>query len=207
MVQSSRFWDRIAKGYAKKPVPDEGIYQEKLQITREYLQPEMEIVEFGCGTGTTALAHAPYVKHIQAIDISAKMIEIARRKTEEAGTQNVDFSQSDLLSLPLQDSSVDVVLGLNILHLLDDRDETINRAHRILKPGGVFITSTACIGETAAYLRFIAPIGKWIGLMPLVKVFTIAELEKSMAEAGFTIDRKLVPEKSKSNCFLVAVKA
>lgn len=207
MVQSSRFWDRIAKGYAKKPVPDEGIYQEKLQITREYLQPGMEVVEFGCGTGTTALAHASYVKHIQAVDISAKMIEIARAKAAEAGIQNVDFSQSDLLSLPLQDSSVDVVLGLNILHLLDDRDETINRAHRILKPGGIFITSTACIGETAAYFRFIAPVGKWIGLMPLVKVFTIAELENSMVEAGFTINRKLVPEKSKSTCFLVAVKA
>lgn len=39
----------------------------------------MEVLEFGCGTGTTALAHAAYVRHILAIDIADRMIEIARQ--------------------------------------------------------------------------------------------------------------------------------
>ena len=66
MYQPSKFWDRHAERYAKSPVADEASYQKKLQVTREYLRPDMEILEFGCGTGSTAITHAPYVKHIRS---------------------------------------------------------------------------------------------------------------------------------------------
>ena len=80
MSQPSRFWDKIADRYAKKPVSDEAAYQKKLRVTRDYLRPDMDVLEFGCGTGSTAITHAPFVKHIQAIDISSRMIEIAHGK-------------------------------------------------------------------------------------------------------------------------------
>ncbi len=51
MDRSARFWDRIAKRYARTPVADEAAYQRKLKITRGYLRPDMEVMEFGCGTG------------------------------------------------------------------------------------------------------------------------------------------------------------
>jgi cyclopropane fatty-acyl-phospholipid synthase-like methyltransferase len=44
----------------------------------------MELLEFGCGTGGTAIIHAPHVKHIRAIDISPRMIEIAKSRAEAA---------------------------------------------------------------------------------------------------------------------------
>ena len=68
--KDSRFWDRIAKKYARTPVADEAAYQKKLDITHGYFRPDMRVLEFGCGTGSTAIAHAPFVKHIHAIDIS-----------------------------------------------------------------------------------------------------------------------------------------
>ncbi len=77
---SPKFWDRIADKYSKKPVPDEAVYQKKLRITRDYLRPDSEVLEFGCGTGSTAIAHAPFVSRILANDISSRMIEIAERK-------------------------------------------------------------------------------------------------------------------------------
>ncbi len=64
MDQSARFWDKIAERYSKRPIVDEAAYQKKLQVTREYFRPDMEVLEFGCGTGSTAITHAPYVKHI-----------------------------------------------------------------------------------------------------------------------------------------------
>jgi ubiquinone/menaquinone biosynthesis C-methylase UbiE len=79
-LRQARFWDRLAKRYAKKPVADEATYQRKLQITRDHLSPAMEILEFGCGTGSTAITHAPHVRHLRAIDISSKMLEIAQGK-------------------------------------------------------------------------------------------------------------------------------
>ena len=80
MDQSTKFWDRIADRYSKQPIADEAAYEKKLRITREYFRPDMEVLEIGCGTGSTAIVHAPYVKHIQAIDLSSKMIEIAHAK-------------------------------------------------------------------------------------------------------------------------------
>ena len=79
MYQEASFWDRHAEGYSKRPIADDAAYQKKLKVTREYFQPDMEVLEFGCGTGSTAISHAPFVKHIRATDISSKMIEIARR--------------------------------------------------------------------------------------------------------------------------------
>jgi len=39
-------------------------------------------LEFGCGTGSTALLHASFVKHMTATDISDEMIEIAKQKAK-----------------------------------------------------------------------------------------------------------------------------
>ena len=67
MDRSAKFWDRIAKRYAKRPVADDAAYQKKLEITQSYFQPHMEVLEIGCGTGSTAITHAPNVKRIAAI--------------------------------------------------------------------------------------------------------------------------------------------
>ena len=92
MNRESEFWNKRADNYAKRPVSDEATYEKKLDITREYFRPDMEVLELGCGTGSTALAHAPYVKHILATDLSTRMIEIARDKAKAAGIDNVTFA-------------------------------------------------------------------------------------------------------------------
>jgi len=93
MPRPSLFWDRLAKYYSRRPVDDEQSYRKKLQVTRQSLRPEMEILEFGCGTGSTAIVHAPYVKHIHAIDFSARMLEIAQARAEALGVRNITFQQ------------------------------------------------------------------------------------------------------------------
>ncbi len=206
MDRSAKFWDKIAEGYAKQPVADEAAYQKKLQVTREYFQPEMEVLEFGCGTGSTAIAHAPYVKHIRAIDISAKMLEIARGKADAANVENITFERSTIDEFSAAEQSLDAVLGLSILHLLANKEEVIAKVYEMLKPGGVFISSTACMGDTMLrFLAFIVPIGKLLGLLPLVKAFTRKELEHSLTDAGFEIDHQWQSGKGEA-VFIVAKK-
>jgi cyclopropane fatty-acyl-phospholipid synthase-like methyltransferase len=53
MGHAAYFWDKIAEGYAKRPVADQGAYERKLATTQRYLRADMEVLEFGCGTGTT----------------------------------------------------------------------------------------------------------------------------------------------------------
>jgi ubiquinone/menaquinone biosynthesis C-methylase UbiE len=210
MARPNKFWDRHAKGYAKRPVADEAAYQKKLKVTQDYLKPDMEVLEFGCGTGTTALIHAPFVRHIRAIDISGKMLEIARAKAEAGGIKNVTFERASIEGLAATDATYDAVMGHSILHLLEDKKSAIASAHRMLKPGGVFITSTACLGGTMpalrVVLRVILPVGRFFGLLPLVKCFTEEELERDLTEAGFRIDYQWQPGKGKS-VFIVAKEA
>ncbi len=205
MDQSTKFWDRLAERYSKQPIADEAAYQKKLDVTREYFQSDSVVLELGCGTGSTAIIHAPYVKHIRAIDISSKMIEIAQGKADAQGIENITFEQSSIDDLSVQGESVDVVLGLSILHLLEDKEDAIARVYKMLKPGGVFVTSTICLEDSMKVFKLIAPVGKFFGLMPLVKAFTQKELEESLAGAGFEIDYLWLPGKGKA-VFIVAKK-
>ncbi len=203
---AAKFWDWIAKRYARTPIADEASYQKKLRVTQEYLRPGMEVLEFGCGTGSTAIVHAPHVKHIHAIDISSRMIEIARSKADASQAANVTFDQSTLDDFDVPDQRFGAVLGLNILHLLKDRDAAIAKVYRLLAPGGVFISSTACLGDWMKWFRFFAPIGKLSGSLPQVKVFTSKQLTVSLVNAGFEIDYSWQPPARSQAVFIVARK-
>jgi cyclopropane fatty-acyl-phospholipid synthase-like methyltransferase len=62
MNDEARFWDKRAEKYAQRPLADQAAYEKKLEITRRYFNPDSVVLEIGCGTGSTALAHAPYVR-------------------------------------------------------------------------------------------------------------------------------------------------
>ncbi|MEO3428347.1 class I SAM-dependent methyltransferase [Pelagibius sp. CAU 1746] len=202
---SRRFWDRTAERYARRPVADEAAYRTKLAKTREYLRPEMEVLEFGCGTGSTALTLAPHVRRILATDISAKMLEIARGKAAAAGIGNVSFEQAAIDDFETPDESFDVVLGHSILHLLHDKDAAAAKVHRMLKPGGVFVSSTVCIADMSFLLRPFLAAGHFLGFFPPVNIFTERGLLDALAAAGFAIDHQWRPGKGKA-VFIVARK-
>lgn len=188
MDHSARFWDKAARRYAKSPVGDEETYQKKLEETRAHLRPDMDVLEFGCGTGSTAIAHAPYVKHIHAIDFAPTMIEIARGKADAQNIRNVTFEHSTIEELGASGRRFDAVLGLNVLHLLESKEAAIATVYQLLEPGGVFISSTVCLDMWV--VRLLAPVGRLLRLMPRLKAFSARELEEALTAAGFQIERE-----------------
>jgi len=206
MRQSARFWDKLADKYAARPVGDEATYQKKLEITRGYLRPEMEVLEIGCGSGSTAIHHAPHVKRIRAEDFSPRLIEIGRDKAKAAGISNIDFAVSDIDDASPPEGAYDAVLALNILHLVKDRDAVIAKIHRALRPGGLFVSSTACIADKMLIAAPIIPIAQAVGKAPTVRVFGGRALRKSITAGGFTIDHDWVANKGLI-AFIVAKKA
>ena len=205
MSQSVKFWDKIADKYSKQPIADEESYQKKLKVTQEYFKPDWSVLEFGCGTGGTAIIHAPHVMHIRAIDISSEMIKIAKSKADAKGIDNITFEQLTIEELEIEDCTYDAVLGLSILHLLEDKEKAIAKVYQILKPGGMFVTSTTCMGDAYSWFKFIAPIGKALGFFPLVKIFTAQHLIESLTDAGFIIGYQWQPSKDKA-IFIAAKK-
>jgi ubiquinone/menaquinone biosynthesis C-methylase UbiE len=199
-----QFWDKIAPRYAKSPIKHEQVYQKKLTITQGYFRPEWSVFEFGCGTGTTAIIHAPHVEHILATDISGKMLEIAKRKAQDAGVENIRFEQGTLDSLDLKAESFDAVLGLNILHLLEDVEGAIARVKRLLRPGGIFVSSSGLLGELGLHFRLLIPAMQALGFAPYVKRFSKQQLVSMLIDAGFSIDHEWQP--GKGSVFIVATK-
>lgn len=205
MSKAARFWDRFAARYSRTPVPDEAIYQQKLETTQQYFTPEMEVLEIGCGTGSTAIVHAPHVKHIRAVDISQRMLEIAKDKATSEGIENITFEQASLDELEVEEESVDVILCLSILHLLEDRDAALRKLFKMLKPNGMLVSSTTCLGDNMGFFKVVGPLGYRLGVIPLLRVFTSDELKESIENTGFTIDHEWLPGKGKA-IFIIAQK-
>jgi 2-polyprenyl-3-methyl-5-hydroxy-6-metoxy-1,4-benzoquinol methylase len=201
----AHFWDRVARRYARSKVPDEASYRHKLDRTRTYLGPASEVFEFGCGTGTTALHHAPHVARVRAIDISGEMIAIAREKAAAQGAANVTF---EVGSLDTEHDAPrwDMVMAHSVLHLVPDRDAAIAGAFGMLKPGGHFVSSTICLSDGLWFLRPALPVMRMVRFAPARVVFFGADdLRAAMERAGFEIVEDWRPGKRKA-VFLVARK-
>lgn len=203
MAEQAQFWNRLADHYAASPIADEASYQTKLTETRRLLRPDMEVFEFGCGTGSTALLHSPHVRHITATDLSQRMVEIARGKAEAEGVSNVTFTRVDFATLPVTPSSYDIVMGHSILHLVPDPQAAIDKAFTMLKPGGYLVTSTVCMAwGPLALMMPIAPLGEALGKLPHLNFFTANGLEKMQRRAGFDIVQRWHPGGIKAVFFI-----
>ena len=183
----ARFWDRAARKYATDPIADPTGYERTLDRTRGLLRSTDVVIELGCGTGTTALALAPCVSRIVGTDVSREMIAIAQEKALAQAVPNAAFAVAAASHAPGADGSCDAALAFNLLHLVADRPAMLKDVHRLLKPGGLFISKTPCLSEMNPLIRLAVPVMRLIGKAPFVGFFTAAELESEVAAAGFSI--------------------
>lgn len=204
MINSQKFWNKNANKYAKSVIKDEATYQKKLAITQQYLNKNSVVLEFGCGSGSTAIIHAPYVKQILATDISDKMIEIGQKKANDYDIKNITFQQNTIDKLVHQQQEFDVILGLNILHLLEDIDSSISHVNKLLKDNGLFISSTSLLGEVNIVFRWLIALMQFVGLAPYVCVLTKKQLISKLIKTGFSIE--LEWQSNNESVFIVAKK-
>ncbi|MFZ4805823.1 MAG: class I SAM-dependent methyltransferase [Hyphomicrobiaceae bacterium] len=186
-IDHARFWDAIARKYAADRIGDMAGYERTVERTRQLLGSADTVLEIGCGTGTTALKLAPSLSRIVATDVSTEMVAIAREKAAAQGCQNAEFTVADATHVPGPDSAYDAVLAFNLLHLIADRPSTLKRIHRLLRPDGLFISKTPCLSEMNPLLRLGVPVARFFGKAPFVSFFRADQLEREIADTGFTI--------------------
>lgn len=203
---TAAFWNFMAKGYAKQPIADQASYEHKLEKTQTYLKKDMDVLEIGCGTGGTALIHAPHVKHILATDFSQSMIDIAREKASAQNIENVAFECSAIEDLNVAESSKDVILALSILHLLKHRDQNVEKLASYLKPDGILVSSTICLPRKFMPLIWLSRLVSWSGIFPVLRGFSSRDLIRSMENAGLTIDYQWQADGKYDVVFLIAKK-
>ncbi len=197
MQKEAKFWDGVAEKYAKTKITDEESYKYTLERTRSYLTKENEVLEIGCGTGSTAILLANSVKTLTASDISAEMIRIGREKAQNKGINNIRFMTNEVSKAELTPNSegqthYDAVLAFNILHLLQDLPRNLEHINNMVKPGGYFISKTTCKPTNKLSFKLLAiltilPVMQLLGKAPFVKIRKSNEFDKLITNAGFKI--------------------
>lgn len=185
----ARFWDRSARGYAKSPIADPIGYERTLDRVAGLLRPTDAVLEIGCGTGSTALRLAPKVASYLATDLSAEMIAIADEKLAASPVPGLRFAVATAGTTPAMERGFDAVLAFNVLHLVPDLDDALRRVFDQVRPGGVFVSKTACVGELNLFIRWAIPVMRLFGKAPsAVGVFREPALVQAITAAGFQIE-------------------
>lgn len=205
MTDKAKFWDRIADSYAARPVADEDAYQRKLAMTQSLFRDDFEIAEIGCGTGTTALIHAPHVARVWAADVSPEMIRIAKAKAADQGIGNTRFEVGDIETGCTDVGPFDVVMMHSLLHLLGDPGAGIGKAWDLLKPGGYFVSSTVCLKSRIWLYGPMIALMRLFGRAPLVQFLSVPSLKQDITAAGFEIVEDWEPKPGQS-VFIIARK-
>lgn len=204
MVSAVEFWDRIAPKYAKDPIKNMTAYEATIDRVRAKLSRDDKVLEFGCGTGSTAILLAPSVAQYTGSDISPGMIKIAQAKAKDHG--NLDFTVAGAADSLGDRGQFDAVLGFNILHLVPDLDAVLARSFALLRPGGQFITKSPALREMGFHIRLMLPVMQFFGKAPYVGFFGRAELEAKIRKAGFQIDEARTFDRAPHSWFIVARK-
>ncbi len=186
MSSVEQFWDRIAQRYAARPIGDMPSYDLTMERTRAHLTRSDRVLELGCGTGTTALRLADAVEHLTATDLSAGMIGIARNKALATGATNVTFRHAALRDAA-GGEQFDAVLAFNLLHLLADLPGDLAAIHAMVKPGGLFISKSACLRGRGAHLRLLLGVLRRLGKAPHIRFLKADDLRDMIRAAGFEI--------------------
>jgi ubiquinone/menaquinone biosynthesis C-methylase UbiE len=192
MNKAQQFWDKQAKKFDDIQTQFEAASQEIISRTKEYLNAADNALDFGCGTGIITLKLAGGIKHIHGLDFSAEMISEALKKKNEANVTNVSFSQGTIFDDDLEKVPFDKIIAFSIIHLLEDSEKVIQRIHELLKPGGLFISETACFKDRMDFktrLEFtISRFMKWLGIFPLhLNMFKTSDVEQLIKRQNFNI--------------------
>lgn len=161
-------------------------------------------MDFACGTGDSTLAISNMVKEIYGIDYSDEMIKFASLK--EKHQTNIHFVATTIEDNIFATESFDVIIAFNILHLLEEFDDVMRRIYHLLKPGGLLISSTVCIGEKKNITTFMINSMSKFGMFPRVKSYKCYELEGKISSIGFTIIESVMSSDDIPNMYLVSKK-
>jgi ubiquinone/menaquinone biosynthesis C-methylase UbiE len=100
---------------------------------------EARVLDVGCGSGATNLTLAQHFPRFQlvGIDLSDPLIDLAGRSSQAQGFYDrVRFEKGNALQIPYENGSFNVVLNLNMVHLVKDPVRMLDEIERVLAPDG-----------------------------------------------------------------------
>lgn len=144
------------------------------------------VLDLGSGGGIDVLLSARRVGptgFAYGLDMTDEMLSLAEKNKAEAGTENVRFIKGHIESIPLPDSSIDVIISNCVINLSADKDQVLREAFRVLKAGGRFAVSDVVVeGDLPNAVR--ADMEAYVGCV--AGALEVDDYTRRLASVGFT---------------------
>lgn len=144
------------------------------------------VLDLGSGGGIDVLLSARRVGptgFAYGVDMTDEMLELARKNAADAGAANVEFVKGTIESIPLPDTSVDVVISNCVVNLAADKPAVFAEIARLLRPGGrIGITDIVAEDQLTAGQR--AERGSYVGC--IAGALSMSEFREGLEAVGLT---------------------
>jgi ubiquinone/menaquinone biosynthesis C-methylase UbiE len=160
---------------------------EWLEEAVEFSQPRPadRVLDVATGTGNTALALAPYVDHVTGLDLTAEMLDEARKVATARGVENVEWVLGDAEEVPFKEGSFDLWISRAAPHHFHHLARSLEEARRVLKPGGrVVVIDSSGPKEARDHLHQV----ELLRDPSHVRMLTLDEWIESLEAAGFQVE-------------------
>lgn len=134
-AEYNEWWERRGR-YARDPESDAQWFRERAELyaALQTLSPTGQVLELACGTGNWTLPLAKLAARVTAVDGSAEMLEINRRRLDDP---RVEYVHANLFEWEPERPYDGLLLGFWLSHVPDDRlDAFLDKVRRALRPGG-----------------------------------------------------------------------
>ena len=114
-------------------------------VERLELTSGARVLDACCGSGASAIPAAEIVGpkgSVLGVDLSEKLLELAREKADSQGLKNLDFRTADILDLKLPESSFDAVICVFGIFFIPDMQSAVRELFRLVHPGGKLAITT-----------------------------------------------------------------
>ncbi|MEI9941506.1 MAG: class I SAM-dependent methyltransferase [Pseudomonadota bacterium] len=172
----------------------------------------LEVLDLGCGDGTTAVPAARLGAHVLGVDIAQNLVAAGNRRAEAQGLHNLRFRHGDASNLAeLKDRSFDLVVSIFGAMFAPKPFEVAKEMVRVTRPGGRIVMGNWIPGDptlVAEILRissaysppppagFVSPM-TWGRENDVIERFTSAGIARErigLEKAGYTFDYGGTPE-------------
>ena len=182
MNETLKFFDKVSS--KSNPQPNKTA-SKIIESSKEFLGKENYVLDFGCGSGSITNKLSKVAKFIDAIDISSGMLDFAKKQAEKDSIDNINYIQASIFDKRFENEKYDAILAFNVLHYIEDMPRLIERISALLKPNGVFISSTACLKERRSLIGYLVLFLTKIGMMPKIYFYKKNELETLVTNGIF----------------------
>jgi ubiquinone/menaquinone biosynthesis C-methylase UbiE len=158
------FWDICAPFYDRAERANTA-YSGMLRLVCDLVPQGASVLEAAAGTGNISLAVSDKAKNVLCTDISERMLNVARKKADRQGINNITFSKKSLFNTGEPDNAYDVVIASQILHLIGEPQEAAAELRRVSRDS--VVTTVALLkGLHGLFIRPMVGLWRFLGFAP-----------------------------------------